>query len=317
MDELDQALLEAWHAVSARLKNEPWALARRMERVSRKELRRPVRAWCVALRASDSRIGAHEWRTELQEHLAYKGKNHFLTLTGDRLRELCRPVRIDAPGVPVVEAAKLLGRDERTVWSWMQKGRLHVERKSMPSKTTMKHRVWSGPIDPQADDGRGPWEVWGTLWQSLWERIPADYTQRVQRTVRLRTKRNDSKEYEDNFRGQFRGHYRGWDWKCPGRLLATGQHLKCGRVCKKLWMPLPAWTIGDYLGERSGEAWQQIPKFEMGRSRFACAKCWGMRFDPVKSSPDEAWNQFVSTVSGGLLYGREVARLGDSAGVLA
>ncbi|MEM6505137.1 MAG: hypothetical protein AAF711_06695 [Planctomycetota bacterium] len=30
--------------------------------MSRKELRRPVRAWCVALRAGDSRIGAQAWR---------------------------------------------------------------------------------------------------------------------------------------------------------------------------------------------------------------------------------------------------------------
>lgn len=295
MDELDHALLDAWDTVSERLKNEPWAMARRMERASRKELRRPVRAWCVALRASDSRIGAHEWRTELQEHLAYKGKNHFLTLTGDRLRELCRPVCIGAPGVPVVEAAKMLGRDQRTVWSWVKKGRLQVERRSIAG---VQHRVWAGPIDPQADDGRGPWEVWGTLWQSLWERIPADYHQRVQRTLRVRSKRDDREG--DPL------HYRGWDWRCPGRLLATGQYLKCGRVCKKLWMPMPAWTIGDYLAGRTGGAYDRLPKYELGRSRFACAKCWGMRFDPVWHRPDEAWNRFVSVISGGLLYGREV-----------
>lgn len=297
MDELDVALFEAWDVVSALLKDRPWALARRMERMSRKELRRPVRAWCVALRASDSRIDAHEWRTEWQAHLAYKGKDHRLTLTGERLRGLCRPVAIAWPGVPVPEAAELLGRDERTVWSWVKKGRLE---RANPDKVAIgrRHRVWCGPIDPQADDGRGPWEVWGTLWQSLWERIPVDYTQKVERTMRVRAKRRDHPDEPKRFRG--------WDWRCPGRMLATGQHVECGRVCKKLWMPMPAWTIGDYLGERSGEAWAQMPKFDLGRSRFACAKCWGMRFDPVNSNPDEAWNRFVSVISGGLLYGREV-----------
>jgi len=297
MDELDEALFEAWDAVSELLKNRPWALARRMERVSRKELRRPVRAWCVGLRASDSRIGAHEWRTELQGHFAAKGKNHFLTLTGDRLRELCRPVRIDWPGVPVPEVAKLLGRDERTVWSWAKKGRLK-RANSNKRKIGRKQLFWSGPLDPQADDGRGPWEVWGTLWQRLWERIPADYFQRVQRTVRVRKKKRDWDGHP--------GHFRGWDWRCPGRLLATGQYLKCGRVCKKLWMPLPAWTMGDYLAGRTGGAFDVLPRYELGRSRFACAKCWGMRFDPVYSCPDEAWNRFVSVISGGLLYGHEV-----------
>lgn len=297
---LDHLLIDSWYKVSEELKDKPWKLGRRMERVSRKELRRPVRAWCVGLRASDSRIGAHEWRTELQGHFAAKGKNHFLTLTGERLRELCRPVRIDAPGATVPEAARLLGRDPRTVWSWMEKGRLNVERNSVPGRTRMKHRVWGGPMDPQADDGRGPWEVWGTLWQGLYERIPADYTQRVQRTTRLRFKRDD--------RNGEPGQFRGWDWKCPGRVLATGQYLKCSRVCKKLWLPLPAWTIGDYLGGRTGGVWEQLPRFEIGQSRFACSKCWGMRFDPVQSDPVEAWNRFVSVISGGLLYGREVDR---------
>ena len=108
MDELDQNLFEAWEAVSKLLQDRPWALARRMERASRKELRRPVRAWCVALRASDARIGAQEWRTGNDANLACDGEPHVLMLTGQRLRQLCRPVSIDWPGVTVPAAAKLL-----------------------------------------------------------------------------------------------------------------------------------------------------------------------------------------------------------------
>lgn len=300
MDELDQNLFEAWHEVSKLLQNKPWAMARRMERVARKELRRPVRAWCVALRASDSRIGAHDWRDDLQADRVVDGEDHVLTLTGPRLRELCKPVTIDWPGVPLPEAAKLLGRDERTAWSWVKKGRLE---KANPHKHTIgrKHLVWSGPIDPQADDGRGPWEAWGSLWQNLWEKIPLDYEQQVERTIRLRTKRQCAPSQSLQA-----GHYRGWDWKCPGRTLATGQHVPCGRICKKLWLPLPAWTIGDYLEGREGPAWPKMPRFEHTNHSFACAKCWGLRFDPIGSYPDEAWNRFVSVITGGLLYGREV-----------
>lgn len=283
MDELDQALLEAWHEVSARLKNKPWAMGRRMERVARQALRRPVRAWCLPLRASDSRIGAHELRNEFNTACYDRGFNHRLVLRGDRVRALCKPVRIAWPGVPVPEAAKLLGRDERTVWSWAKKGRL--ERANPDRATIGRHfRFWSGPMDPQADDGHP-------------------------------------------------GRYRGWDWVCPGRVLASGEQVPCGRVCKKLWLPLPAWTIGDALGDRAGQAWARMPRFEKVEPvrtdesradtgsdsvsknvgmcgtysrRFACAKCWGMRFDNYRSDPDEAWNRFVSVVSGGLLYGREV-----------
>ena len=327
MDELDTLLLQAWWRVSDDLQSKPWAMGRRMERVARQALRRPVRAWCLPLRASDSRIGAHELRNEFNTACYHRGFNHRLVLRGDRVRALCQPVWIGEPGVTVVEAAKLLGRDERTIWSWVKKGRLEVKRRCVPGPTRMKHRVWSGPMDPQADDGRGPWEVWGTLWQHLWERVPVDFAQRVERTARVRRKRLD--------RDRHPGHYRGWDWVCPGRVLATGQQVPCGRVCKKLWLPLPAWTIGDALGDRAGEAWAKMPRFEqpvpvrpdaLGADtgtesvskhagicgsysrRFACAKCWGMRFDNYVSDPDEAWNRFVSVVSGGLLYGREVDR---------
>jgi hypothetical protein len=296
MDELDQNLLEAWHAVSESLQQKPWALARRMERASRKTLRRPVRAWCVALRASDSRIGAHDWRSDSDADRAMDGEDHALRLTGGRLRELCRPVTIEYPGVTLPKAAALLGRDERTAWSWVKKGRLIAANPGLP----IGHRrpVWCGPIDPQADDGRGPWETWGTLWQNLWEKIPLEFEQRLERTMRLRTKRRDWAGHP--------GHFRGWDWRCPGRVLATGQRATCGRVCKKLWMPLPVWTMGDYLRGRTGGVFEKLPRLDARLSSFACAKCWGIRFDAVRSEPDAAWNQFVSVVSGGLLYGREV-----------
>lgn len=299
MDELDQLLLDSWDAVSQSLQNKPWARARRMERVLRGELRRPVRAWCLALRASDSRIGAHELRNEFNTACYDRGFNHRLVLSGERVRALCKPVRMIWPGVTLPEAARLLGRDERTVWSWVKKGRL--ERANSEWVTIgRRYKIWSGPMDPQADDGRGPWEVWGSLWQHLWERVPTDFVQRVERTARVRRKRSDHDRHP--------GHYRGWDWVCPGRVLATGQRVRCGRVCKKLWLPLPAWTIGDALGDEAGEAWDAMPRVDLGHRSFACARCWGMRFDNHESDPDEAWNRFVSVVSGGLLYGREVDR---------
>ncbi|MFK7790859.1 MAG: hypothetical protein AB8C95_15365 [Phycisphaeraceae bacterium] len=299
MDELDTLLLQAWGRVSEELQNKPWAMGRRMERVSRKELRRPVRAWCLPLRASDSRIGAHELRNEFNTACYDRGFNHRLVLRGDRVRALCKPVRIGWPGVPVPKAAKLLGRDERTVWSWVKKGRLE---RANPDRRKIGRRdkVWSGPMDPQADEGRGPWEVWGSLWRHLYDRVPMDFVQRVERTARVRHKRRDHDRHP--------GHYRGWDWVCPGRVLATGQRVPCGRICKKLWLPLPAWTIGDALGDRAGQAWQVMPRLEQAGRSFACAKCWGVRFDNIDSDPDEAWNRFISVVSGGLLYGREVDR---------
>ncbi|MEM6260678.1 MAG: hypothetical protein AAGI37_20715 [Planctomycetota bacterium] len=84
MDELDENLLEAWHTVSELLQNRPWVMARWMERVARKEARWPVRAWCVALRAGDSRIGARAWRGGLQADRLVDREDRVLDLTGPR-----------------------------------------------------------------------------------------------------------------------------------------------------------------------------------------------------------------------------------------
>lgn len=325
MELIDALLLEAWHEVSAELESKPYKLARRMERTQRKELRRPVRAWCVALRASDSRIGAHELRAEGDVERCRRGYTHHVELTGERLRELCRPVRIDWPGVAVAEAARALGRDVRTVQRWSDVGVLQKRHDAEPGRRGLPTRwVWSDKaIDPQADDGRGPWAVWGSLWQGLSGRVPADFVQRVERTPRLRDSAKDWRTAGDAWPGR----YRGWDWLCPGRVVCdgttTGQHLRCGRVCKKLWLPLPAWTIGDALGDRAGEAWRMMERvggdpsasasptpraWGMQARGLACSRCWGLRFDSYASVPAEAWNRFVSVVSGGLLYGREVDR---------
>lgn len=312
MDELDRRLLEAWHKVSAELEAKPWKLGRRMERASRKELRRPVRAWCVALRASDARLGAHELCTEAEVEKCRRGYTHELVMTGDRLRALCASVRIDWPGVELREAAGLLGRDVRTVHRWSEVGVLSYRREPVPGRRGKASRfVWSErALDPQADDGRGPWAAWGSLWQGLASRLPSGFEQVLTRTPRLRDSAKDGRTAGDAWPGR----YRGWDWVCPGRVVvdgtAAGRHLPCGRVCKKLWLALPAWTIGDVLGGRAGESWRKMPRFERGRQELACSRCLGLRFDPVASDPAEAWNRFVSVVSGGLLYGREVDRAG-------
>ena len=57
MDQLDHNLLEAWHRVFERCKRDPAEARRRYERtLPGTTLDRPVRAWTVAVRSSDTRI---------------------------------------------------------------------------------------------------------------------------------------------------------------------------------------------------------------------------------------------------------------------
>ncbi|MEM9021307.1 MAG: hypothetical protein AAGC44_12135 [Planctomycetota bacterium] len=393
MDALDLALMEAWERVGQRLLDRPWERVKRMERVRRAELRRPVRAWAVCVRASDHRIGDGgysadrpwgDFGCETSWHLERKGRRHRVTLTGRRLAELIKPVRVVEP-VDVKEMARLLGRDVRTVVSWRERGVLAGEQTRLHAG--QRRAKWMlrtvGGLDPQADGGRGPSGWWGTTWEHHWERVPADLWVRLKRVPRVRVGRcethakhghgepgpvapvlggDENLEHSGCERfvadrgrrprlalgdagfGQAGvggsnspGRWVGWDWVCPGRVVVGrgGERVRvaCGRVCKKLWLPLPSWGVGQYLAGRggAGEAvWEAMAvaglfgaglqgvEDEVGErfgltggtaaGSLACAKCWGLRHEPVGEGRlrAEAWNRFVTVVSGGLLYGREV-----------
>jgi hypothetical protein len=55
-EELERNICEAWVALRGRILSDPDELRRRVARRRMKSLRRPPRAWCLALRASDRRI---------------------------------------------------------------------------------------------------------------------------------------------------------------------------------------------------------------------------------------------------------------------
>ncbi|MEO0514262.1 MAG: hypothetical protein AAF086_03070 [Planctomycetota bacterium] len=322
MDELDANLLEAWDVVRAGLAKDPAAAGRRYERGLRSALRRPVRAWCVSVKASDTRI-EHEafWDADAAA-AAERRERHRVVLFGSLVRHLVRPVVIAWPGLRVEAAARQMGIDERTMIDWVDKGWVLSRKEKVPGQRGLASRfVWTGGggVDvcfPQGRDAR-----WGSLWQSLWRRVPEGFEQTVERVPRVRpdrgnrTQSNAGAPPED--REKVDDGFRGWDWVCPGRVLADGTEAGCGRVCKKLVAPLPVWTIARAFGpppedcsrvglEGSAAGVWGVADYEPRRVRFACGRCWDVQHQP--RDPDAAWNQLVTAISGGWLYGREVAR---------
>lgn len=307
LEQLNHNLIEAFYRVRAALAGDAARRGRRVERTLRSALRRPVRAWCVGVRASDARYTWGDMADEQDGRAACKGYPHTVVLRGRRVRELCSAVWLDWPGMPIAEAALALGRPERALYAWVERGVLRSFTEHTPGKRGKPTRWVFSPValDPVADDGRPPWTVWGTRWQWLGERVPEEASWAVRRVPRMRKGVRHGGDASSAWPGLFVG----WDWECPGRPLADGRWHKCGRVCKKLWLPLPVWTVGDWLagrGDADEQVWKHEPVFDAGGCRPACAKCWGVRYDSVRSVPGEAWNGFVSVVSGGLLYGREV-----------
>lgn len=102
-------------------------------------------------------------------------------------------------------------------------------------------------------------------------------------------------------------------------------HVPCGRSCHFLYGPMPVWTLGKALGleslplprECGGGAWglggPGVHGIEPGSGwrTFACKKCWNVRTPNL--TDHHGWNEFVTLISGGLLYGHEVKRPADEA----
>jgi hypothetical protein len=107
-------------------------------------------------------------------------------------------------------------------------------------------------------------------------------------------------------------------------------HIPCGRRCMYLYGPMTVTTLAKALGEGDAEgeggggfdmpedsapprlAGQWFPGLSdpIPRPRsFACKECWGVR--PTRAASRQGWNDFITQISGGLLYGREVPRPPD------
>lgn len=362
MSELVRALREAWERVWPRLEREPAEAMKRWLRMRQALLRRPLRAWCLAVRASDTRIREYAGELYVDEGLEERAYRHPVLLTPEGLRRLCGPVRIDPPGVPLVEAGRLLGRSPEAMRTWLpvRPGRRTMDRRRRGVRAEahfsareavfdVTYRradafghtgvevpvVWvrhGGALDPAAGKGERPQALWGDLWERGLERLDADWVQEVDRVARWRRYAASCWRSADPAARRFSG----WEWVCPGRpvIEAWGERRgrrrgpegwedvawkPCGKRALSLYYPLR--TVGSWLGDGEaggegqrwalqlgeGRVWRPAVDDPLaGRRVFACQRCWRVRWE--STNPAVAWNDVVSWLSGGVLYGREVRR---------
>src|SRR3954469_482049 len=116
MTDVVRLLLEAWEKLGDTIKQNPKELRRRLARRRLLIMTRPVRAWCLGLRASDHRINSANWILTPMHALdlnhpehPYEPIEHTVTIQPHGLRKFCRPVRTDSWGEPVQDVAKQLG----------------------------------------------------------------------------------------------------------------------------------------------------------------------------------------------------------------
>lgn len=290
MDSIDAAIFEAWNRLSPRLRKERAEALRRASRMTLSSLRRPIRPSCCCIRVSDTRI---EHRAELDPPAYALGhRPHTLRLSAPALRALCAPVRINWPGVRWTIAAQRLGRHCETLRSFITRGVFKVTYEHPNCHDTRGKPVavvWSPvPLDPNAELGRGPHSFWGSAWLTLHERIPD--------SASLVTRRTPQFCMYTNRRGNTTRRFRGWKFICPG--LGT----RCGRETDKLFLPIPLITMHALFAD--------LPETTPD-ARWACHRCHQLRY--FTGVGRCGWNEFITHISAGMLYGHEVRKPEDAA----
>lgn len=311
MDNLDILLFQAWHRISREIREKRIRALKRSRRRLRPVLKHPMRESCLVIRAADTRINPYS-AFVLPERAYDAREEHEVTIDGSLVRRLTKPVRINWPGVTYQRAADICGRDYHTVAGWVKSGIFQVNRYpefGFPpdGKRGRRPYVWTPtPIDPNAILCEPPHPVWGSLWQGQWEKFPEEYTITLRRVPQFRI--HHGKEC-----------FRGWYFICPGRLNEDDEYKGCGRQAAYLYAPMPVWTLGKAINdlsgfdmpEDSGLAGQWVPALHdasaaTGPKSFACRTCWKVR--RAWMAHYMGWNDFITHISGGLLYGRDVPR---------
>lgn len=326
MNELEEVFWEAWKRVWPRVRENPEELLVRLARRRSRMYRRPMRAFCVAVRASDHRMNPGRilmW----PEDAAYPGcpefyAEHSVLLEKPMLVELCRPVSVVLPGELVEEVAARLGCHGSALMPLRRNGTLDVvfKRGLCGRKGEIPLLRRRELLDPQAFGKERPDPIWGGLWTMHAEALPEGFQQTVKRTPEWRIVHGRKRHF-------------GWRWLCPG----------CGRRVRTIYYPIKVPDWGEYLRDRGRISALEARllglrpakelirivvrgnKEELAAIRdgtgqpneveavpepnecFACSRCHGV-LGFGRASLTRSWNQLVLHSSGGLLYGKEVRR---------
>ena len=112
-DEVANRIEAAWLAMEARVTADAGELQRRLARREHKLFRRPLRAHCVAIRASDHRVNDYYADIRPRHALsldadAHPGRytEHTVQITDALVKVACAPYELGRPGEPADEVAR-------------------------------------------------------------------------------------------------------------------------------------------------------------------------------------------------------------------
>lgn len=316
MQELLQLIHDAWEKrVQPLIQRDPVELERRLARRRAGMMRRPPRAWCLAIRASDQRINPGTAAC-VPEEAAYHDSQlgsgyysrefacgrHETTITAPLLRKICRPFVIPKPGLDMEIVARELGVSRTTLKQMVGRGMFNVHyvqnlggKWGHPVPVLYTDR----PLDPCNGRGREYSDpAWGMLSRYVADHVPADLEQTLVRVPHWIERKHGRKRGPLDRLGTGQIDFMGWKWQCPA----------CGKTRRVLYYPLP-----PLLGLRPLDArlpCERDPEHPDARAvplrTFACAACHGVMFSMCNTS--QLWNRLISHLSDGMMYGHEVPR---------
>lgn len=243
MLDLKDVFLAAWSRIKPLLDADSGERNRRLARRATARLQRPLREWCIALRANDLRITPLHVAI-VPEHAPARLEPHRVHLTAALCRDLCHPVDSGVPCTTLKEFAQSLGVAPAVVLAQAKRGQLDLTRfKGYQHKNDR----WGGipfvstarkPRDPNfLNRHQGPDPVWGTWWHNLALAVPPTFEQVVDRipewhadvtASKLQTaypnESGDSITFDQSPAAPrppapdpgVPRRFWGWRWRCPG-----------------------------------------------------------------------------------------------------
>jgi len=366
--EIHDSLLHAWRQIRDRLASDPAELQARLDRRNSAQLKRPPRAWCLAVRANDTRLEKYFASRASKEH------PNEVVLDRDALYSLCAPVHLQGGHTLEETAAELGIPNPDCLVTARLRGVFTVRHvPGLGGKPGRPRPLLSAtrPLDPSSHLFQLPDPAWHLTLDDLVYNIPEDIKAILTRVPvhrdmgRALRKENLHPEHE-LYTGRSRpyksrklpppepdyvwykwkdGQYVGHDWRNPAAVAGFKRHQQalekgraaarlrrsrkwqkervaydplefyghrwqcptCPRKTHILFLPLaqPNFLAGDLGPFEDDERFQDITFLPFKR-HFACRNCHHI-FQPSRMQY-ECWNQIVSYLTGGLLYGKEVPR---------
>jgi DNA-binding NarL/FixJ family response regulator len=319
MEDLERAIRNAWLSLRDKILSDPYELQKRLSRRRLKSLTRPPRAWCIALRASDTRINltnaiitpSHALDLDHPLH-PYQPIEHEVLLVPHTLRRLCRPVRIPSPGLTVNEVAKLLGVNPKALREARLRG-LFSERSYswLGGKPGVRVPViyTREALDPSASNFHArPHPLWGSMWELLPDLLPNDFQQPLIRrpffptpTTSGTPARHPHAPHRKNSLARHPDddpQFLGYRWLCPS----------CKKSVRTIYYPLPPRTLFD-CDFTDPSIQLKLTDADLPNSpppTFACSKCHRIRWFTGYDKND--WTYLIFQLTAGLLFGHEVQK---------